>query len=75
MRPATIVALGLMVAVIFVPVMFLDVDELKKHVPAEEGLTPPPIYGAPTNQPVAEPPLNLPANQPAEDPPDDEPKD
>lgn len=59
MRPATMIALVFLLAVIFVPAMFIDIGAIKEGIPPDSnGLTPPPI-GAPP--PASENAANTPA--------------
>lgn len=66
-RPATWIVLGIMLLLIFVPVMFIDVDELQSNLPKGD------VHNAPSGPQVPMPPrANQPMNTP-QTPPDNTP--
>ena len=67
MRPATMIALAMLVALIFLPAMCVDVGEIKRKLPRNEsGLKPPPL--TPPPRPGEEAQANAPANEAASGP-------
>jgi hypothetical protein len=60
MKPATMIAMVFLIAVIFVPAMFIDVKGIEESIPPDaNGLTPPPIGPiAPPPQAEDAPPAN-----------------
>mgnify|MGYP001382732039 CR=1 FL=1 len=70
LRPSTIAALVVLIALIFVPSFFIDVNEMKRNIPPDaNGREPPPVFGVPGNNDVHQakpqlppPPENRPSN-------------